>query len=193
MTDEPAVATSGRVKTWSGALAILATLCVLPPCLPAQTPNPLDDIAFLAGGTWQGGGRWPDSTVMRVDVRYFWGPTRRVLHFETYDLETGERRLLYEGWILFDRTRGKLVQWNVKPTGETDVSEYDHVDSTGFEVVSTNTRSSVRRTGPDMFRWELRVPKDGAWTVILNATYRHVPASAGRPEPFAVRRLRGTD
>jgi hypothetical protein len=157
------------------ALALAAAALMLGAAsrqLPVQTPDRLAPVAFLAGGTWRGTGRWPDGTPLRDEVRYFWGPTRRTLHFESYDLTNGERRLLYEGWILFDPAKGKLVQWNVKPTGEIDVREFGQADSTGFEVIGPNTRSVVRRAGPDTFTWELRVPKDGQWNVILEATYR---------------------
>jgi hypothetical protein len=128
-------------------------------------------LAFLAGGTWTGEGRWPDGSGMRVEVRYFWGPTRHVLHFETYDLEGGERRLLYEGMIMTDPTRGGLEQWNVKPTGEVDVSEVTRADSTGFDVRGAHTRSTVVRTGPDAFLWRLDVPAEGGWSTVLQARY----------------------
>ncbi len=133
------------------ALAIVATLCVLPRCLPAQDPNPLEGVAFLAGGTWQGEGRWPDGTAMRVDVRYFWGPTRRVLHFETYDLETGERRLLYEGLILFDPSRRKLVQWMSNP--RPDSVPLSHREMMRGRTQRAGRAGKAPLPGPDRLHW----------------------------------------
>jgi hypothetical protein len=148
---------------------------------PATSADPLAPLAFLAGGTWRGEGRWPDGSALRDEVRYFWGPTRHLLHFESFDLTSGDRRLLYEGVIVFDPSRGKLTQWNIKPTGEVDVREIDQVDATGFTVFGERTRSTVRRTGPDAFRWELRIPQDGAWNLILDATYTRADEPARPP------------
>jgi hypothetical protein len=138
----------------------------------AQQSDPLAPVSFLAGGKWLGEGRWPDGSPLRVEERYFWGPTKRVLHFETDDLATGQRHLLYEGIILFDAHRGRIVQWNIKPTGELSESEVTHSDSTGWEVKGANTWSVMRYRGANEFRWELRVRQDSTWKPILDATYR---------------------
>lgn len=66
-----------------------------------ESSDPLAPVASLAGGTWVGEGKWPDGSILKVEQRYFWGPnfwgpTKRVLHFETYDLASGERHLLYD-------------------------------------------------------------------------------------------------
>jgi hypothetical protein len=153
------------------AIAGLVTLPAAAGRLQGQAPDSVASVGFLAGGTWLGEGRWPDGSQLKVEVRYFWGPTRQVLHFESFDLAEGHRALLYEGMIVFDPARGRLAQWNVKPDGEVNVSEIVHPDSTGFEVVGAHTRSTIRRIGSDRFRWELRVPKDGGWNTILEATY----------------------
>ncbi len=149
--------------------------------LHAQGKASLEPFAFLAGGTWEGTGRWPDGSAMRVQVRYFWGPTHRLLHFETWDLETGQRVPLYEGQIFFDPARAKFVQWNMKPTGELDVSEFDRIEPGRFEVNAPHTRSVVRQTGPDEFHWELRVPQGDTWQLILDATYRRMKGSSSEP------------
>jgi hypothetical protein len=171
---------NGRRSYRLGALALCAVLtggAVLPGSPKdrvIQTPDPLEAVAFLAGGTWVGTGRWPDGSELHVEVRYFWGPTKHVLHFESVDLVGGVRQLLYEGMIVRDPARGRLVQWNVKPTGDVDVSEIERADTTGYEVHGAHTRSTVRRAGPDTFHWELRVPQHDVWTTILDATYTRV-------------------
>ena len=138
----------------------------------AQTVDPMAPVAFLEGGTWLGEGKWPDGSVLRVEVRYFWGPTKRVLHFETYDLATGERKLIYEGILFFDVKRGRLVQYNFKLTGELDESELIEANSKGYELRGANTRSVVEYTNTNEFEWRLRVQQAGEWKVILDAKYR---------------------
>jgi hypothetical protein len=165
-------------RTLSGIrpLAIAAAvLCAPGSSLPAQDTTSLASFAFLAGGTWEGTGRWPDSSTMRVQVHYFWGPTHRLLHFETWDYDTPTGRLLYEGVIFYDPARGKVVQWNMKPTGELDVSEFVRVEPGRLEVAGAHTRSVIRQSDTDEFHWELRVPKGDEWQLILDATYRRVP------------------
>lgn len=152
-----------------------SSLPTRPDAAPASAPtaaDPLAPVAFLVGGTWVGEGRWPDGSPLHVEIRYFWGPTKRLLHFETHDLARGPRQLLYEGLIFFDSKRGRIVQWNVRPTGAIDESEFTRADSTGLEVRAANTWSIIRPTGPDEFRWELRVRQDTTWRTILDAPHR---------------------
>lgn len=138
----------------------------------AQSPNPLEPISSLAGGTWIGEGKWPDGSPLRVENRFFWGATQRVLHFECYDLTGKERKLLYEGMLFFDPKRGKVVQWNFKPTGEATETVITEFNSTGYQVKGDTTWSIIRYGGANEFLWELRVPEGKEWKVILNATYR---------------------
>lgn len=134
--------------------------------------RPMSPVAPLAGGMWRAEGKWPDGSPLRVEVKYYWGPTRRVLHFETYDLATGLRKLLYEGLLFYDQKRDKIVQWNFKPTGERDESEVTAADSEGYEMKGENTWSLIRYKGVSEFAWELRVRQEGEWKTILNITYR---------------------
>jgi|GEM_PF-6468912 len=137
----------------------------------AQTPDPLEPVASLVGGRWFGDGTWPGGSALRVEQRYFWGPTRRVLHFETYDLSAGERTLLYEGLLFFDPKRSKIIQKNFKPTGDVDEIEMTRFDASGYEVKGEKTWSLIRYINPNEFSWELRIPQNGAWKSILNARY----------------------
>lgn len=158
---------------WTAILLIFASFCLAGPALAQQASDPMAPVAFLEGGTWRGEGKWPDGSVLRVEVRFFWGPTKRVLHFETHDLASGERKLLYEGLLFFDPKRGKIVQWNFKPNGELSESELTQASSTGYEVRGENTWSLVHYKGADEFVWELRVPQpSGEWKTILEAPHR---------------------
>lgn len=153
-------------------LAVLVFVFLAAVPVWAQAADPLAPIASLAGGTWIGEGKWPGGAPLKVEVRYFWGPTRRVLHFETYDLTGAERKLLYEGLYFFDPKRGRVVQWNFKPNGDLEEIEITTFNSAGYEVKGEKTWSIIRYGGPDEFLWELRVPEAAEWKTILNATYR---------------------
>lgn len=156
------------------ALAAGAALALATQSMGAQAPaeTSLAPLEFLAGGTWRGQGRWPDGSLLDVEVRYSWGPTRRVLHFVTHDLASGERRLLYEGFLFRDPARDRVVQWNIKTSGDIDVQEVLRADSSGYEVRAANTRSVIHRRTLNEFEWELRVPEGSAWRTILRASYR---------------------
>ncbi len=134
--------------------------------------DPLEPVAFLAGGTWVGTGAWPDGSPLHVEVRYFWGPTRRVVHFRTDNIVAGERHLLYEGLMLFDQRRQRIVQWNIKANGEMTEQELENADTTGFEMRGQGTWSRIRRTRADEFRWQLRNPRENGWAMIMDAHYQ---------------------
>jgi hypothetical protein len=152
----------------------MAALCFtfLNHTVHAQSQGTMDTVAFLEGGTWLGEGKWPDGSALRVEIRYFWGLTKRVLHFETHDLASGERKLIYEGILFFDAKRGKIVQYSFKPTGEVDESELTEANSKGYEVRGAKTRSLIQYTNTDEFKWELRVLQAGEWKAIMEARYR---------------------
>lgn len=118
----------------------------------AERSDSLPPVSFLAGGKWLGEGRWPDGSPLRVEIHYFWGRTKRALHFETNDLASGQRHLLYEGIIFYDARCGRITQWNIKPTGELSEWEVTHLDSTGWEVMGENTWSVLRYGGANEFR-----------------------------------------
>lgn len=153
-------------------LAVVVCFGLATSPVQAQEPDPLAPVAALAGGTWIGQGKWPDGSPLHVEVRYFWGPTKRVLHFETHDLTGKERKLLYEGLLFFDPQRGRIVQMNFKPAGGVDEMELTEANDKGYEVKGNNTWSIVRYNGPDEFLWELRIPESQGWKTILNAVHR---------------------
>jgi len=160
----------------SAVLLLVLSVCCVAPCLAEQPPaDPLQPFAALAGGTWLGEGTWPDGSPLKVEIRYFWGPTKRLLHFETYDLTSADKAILYEGFLLFDEKRGKVVQYNVKPTGEVSEQVVESADSKGFAINGPQTRSIVRYEEPDVFVWELRVPEGSEWKLIMKAVHRRRP------------------
>lgn len=179
---------SGRARAARSLALCLALLgCATAPRARAQPPatppataqpaatgepaDPLAPVAFLEGGTWRGEGKWPDGSLLRVEQRFHWGPTRRVLHFDAYGLASGARTLLYEGLLFRDGRRGKLVQWNFKPDGELTETEVTRVNGDGYEVQGPNSWSIIRKLGADEFGWELRVKQGDQWKPILNATF----------------------
>lgn len=160
-------------RKFSFSIIIPLLLLLADPCWPTRglEPDPLAPVALLVGGRWFGNGKWPDGSPLLVEQQYFWGPTRRVLHFETYDLSGNERSLLYEGLLFFDPKRSKVVQMNFKPTGGVDEIELSQFDADGYEAKGEKTWSLIRYRGPDQMTWELRISQNGVWKTILNATY----------------------
>lgn len=155
------------------AVLCAAFACLsLPAGIRAAPADPLAPLAALEGGVWHVTGKWPDGTPLATDVRYFWGATKRVLHFETHDVSGDRRRLLYEGMLFFDPRRDLLVQYNVKPSGAVDELAWTAAGDGRYEVQGTNTRSTIRFVGADELRWELRVQQAGEWKAILDAAYR---------------------
>ena len=167
MLDLPSVRSSVAIA------ATLALSSAAPPHQPARpVPDPLAPFSFLVGGTWDGRGAWPDGSNFRVELRYTWGATHRLLHFTTYEWKESRREPLYEGVVFFDPARDAVFQWNVKPDGSIAESRVTRADSTGYAVLGAHTRSTIRRTGPNEMHWILEVPRDSAWQTILDAPHR---------------------
>jgi hypothetical protein len=166
----------GSVSARRALLTTCLSACLF---LPAPTPGvqaaePLAPVAFLAGGIWRGTGIFPDGTPLNVEERYFWGPTRRILHFEAFSLASGERHLLYEGFVFFDVKRGRILQFNFKPGGEHTESEITSASAEGYEVRGEIAWSLIRYSGANEYLWEVRVKQNGEWKSVLHATYTRV-------------------
>lgn len=151
-----------------GAIVALA----IPQRASGQDHGRLASLGFLAG-TWIGRteGSGPQ---IHVETRFFWGPTGRVLHFETYDLSERKRELLYEGHVQCDPKEAGCQQFNIKPNGDLNRFEVQ-VDSNGFLAIGANTRSVIRRTSEDSMQWHLRANVNGEWKDIMTTVYRRSP------------------
>lgn len=160
-------------------IAGLTSVLSFTPQARAQEEDRIGAFRPLVGGTWIGEGTWPDGSPMRVEQRYFWGPTERILHFHTWDLVDGRRDLLYEGVVYVDPVSGRVVQINVKTNGEVTRQEVARSDGAGYEISGPQTRSTVRYEADDVFTWELRVRQEDEWKVILTAEYRRHPQAGG--------------
>jgi len=156
---------------------VCLTTLVLIAASPARhalrsAPDPLAPFAFLVGGVWDGRGTWPDGSPLHVELHYSWGATQRLLHFTTHEWSGTRREPLYEGIVFYDPTRSAVFQWNVKTDGSITESRIAHADSSGYAVVSPNTRSTIQRTGPDEMHWILQIPMDSTWHTIMDAPHR---------------------
>jgi hypothetical protein len=127
--------------------------------------------ASLAGGTWHSSTKWPDGTPFEVEIKYFWGPTKQALHFETYEPSDGKSVLIYEGVIYFDPSRNKIIQLNIKPNGDVNEFEARSISDDAIEVMGSKTKSIVRRISENEFDWELYIPDGNGWKQILNARH----------------------
>ena len=179
---------SGR---FAFAAAMWAATAVAPLAAEASTPAAaesaprcegisLDALAPLVG-TWIGLGKWPDGSALHVRQRFWFGPTRRLLHFESHDLSGAEPRLLYEGIVFVDPDDGCGRQWNFTPDGKLTRSLLSDLDARGFVVRGASTHSTVR-IEEEGFRWLLEVEREGRRERVMEASYRRetaVPAGSG--------------
>lgn len=170
---------------WAGPTVALAEQP--PSATPAAEPAPrcegvsLDGLAPLVG-TWIGRGAWPDGSLLHVRQRFWFGPTRRLLHFESHDLSGTEPRPLYEGIVFVDPDDGCGRQWNYTPDGKLTRSLLSDLDAHGFVVRGAHTHSTVR-IEDEGFRWLLEVDRDGRRERVMEAVYRReaeAPSSRGK-------------
>ena len=130
--------------------------------------------ASLAGGTWRSSTKWPDGTPFEVEIKYYWGPTKQALHFETYEPSDGKSILIYEGLIYFDPSRDKIIQLNIKPNGDVNEYEAGSISNDTIEVRGSKTKSIIRRISENEFDWELYIPDGNGWKLILSARHYRI-------------------
>ena len=134
----------------------------------------LNTVAFLAGGTWHSSTKWPDGTPFDVEIKYYWGPTKQALHFETYEPSDGKLALIYEGLLYFDPQRDVIIQLNIKPNGEVNEYEVRPVSENAYEVMGAKTKSVVQRVTENEFDWELYLPDGNGWKKFFTARHYRV-------------------
>jgi hypothetical protein len=156
---------------------------VTPVVAQASTPapNPVEDLAWLVGGTWVAESTLPDGAPATIEARFRTHHKKAI----TYSLvkKSGGRVLpSVEGICGWHPTRRTLVLWEVDQDGNVTESTlraegrrvlYDEVIH-GADGSKLPVRAEVVRDDDDRFVFKASVEKNGAWPVVFEAVYERV-------------------
>lgn len=171
-------------------IAVVAVLIGLARPLKPETqpaaPNPLDQLAWMIGGTWTAGGdKGPDGKPFHVECKLSWSENHCEIKFTTWFLIDGKLTPIYEGFyawhpakkkftFLYTDNEGALTEGEATMTGDHLDMEFQIVEVSG---TAHTLRSTIVRTGPDGYDWNVRGQnKDGEWFVIFGLKYQRKPA-----------------
>ncbi len=174
-------------KTGLSVLLLAGVLGVAGPArsqVAAAPSNPLDQLAWMVGGTWTAlGDKGPDGKPFRVEMSCHWGENHRVLKFTTWFMVDGKLTPVYEGiyaWhpakkkfvFLYTDDHGQLTEGEAAMTGDHLEQEFQIV---GADGAAHSFRSTIVRRGQDDYDWNVQNQKDGAWVVMFGLKYKRRP------------------
>jgi len=150
------------------------------------TSNPVDQLAWFIGGTWTADGdKGADGKPFHVETQFQWATNHRALIFTTRFRIDGKLVPVYQGlyaWhpaqkkfnFLYTDNEGAMTQGAASWDGTSLEQEFQIVEPDG---TSRNFRSTVKRTSPNEYDWNVRHQnKEGAWVPMFALTYTRKPA-----------------
>ena len=177
-----------RAKIGLGVLMLAVGLATAVPAwsqAAVASSNPLDQLAWMTGGTWTADGdKGPDGKPFHVEMSCHWGKNHRVLEFTTWFMVGGKLTPVYEGIYAWHPAKKKFVFYYTNDDGELTEGEAamtgDHLEQE-FQIVGVDGaahafRSTIVRRGQDDYDWNVQNQKDGAWVVLFGLKYKRRPA-----------------
>jgi len=172
------------------ALWMLAVSCSLAAGVaaaqqPPPTANPLDQLGWLAGGTWTAEEPASNGPPLTVRLHCRWAPTNKAILFDVNFFSAGRETPQYDGMYVWHPGKGKLVLWQVNRKGEVAEGELtlngremdqtvhvSHPDGTAHFL-----KAHYTRLGDDSFRFKafFRVSESDPWQEALELVYTRGP------------------
>lgn len=171
-------------------VSVMAVLMGLAGSLKSQSPpapqNPLDPLAWRIGGTWTADGdKGADGKPFHVESKFNWTENHRGLKFTTWFLINGKLAPVYDGLYAWHPAKKKFTFLYTDNEGSMTEGEAtwnsDHLEQE-FQIVGADGtahifRSTIVRTGPDDYDWNVRHQnKEGEWVVMFGLKYKRKPA-----------------
>ncbi len=174
-----------RIRVFVSLVAVLLGLAgPLKSQSQAEDQNPLNQLAWMMGGTWTADGD-NGGKPFHVESKLNWTENHRGMKFTTWFLIDGKLVPVYEGlyaWhpakkkftFLYTDNHGNLTEGEATMTGDHLEQEFQIV---GVDGTAHTLRSTIVRTGPNDYDWNVQhQDKDGKWVVIFGLKYKRKPA-----------------
>lgn len=176
------------MNTHKAVLTLLLSIICLSAAGPvaAQTTyagdNPLDQIAWVVGGTWVAKSKAPDGSSVTIQFACKWASHKRLITYTIIKKYVDKTVPTIEGMIGWHPGKKQLVLWEMDNEGNLTESllivtgnnlSYNEViykkDGATLPV-----RAETIRQGEDAFVFKASVPKEGEWLEVFRADYQRV-------------------
>lgn len=152
----------------------------------APAPNPIQQLAWLVGGTWiaheeaSGGAPPPE---VRLNCR--WSGTKKAIFYDVSFLSGGRETPQYDGMYVWHPGRGKFVLWQVNRKGEVAEGEVvvsgkemdqavriSHPDGSAHFL-----KAHYTRLDDNTFRFKafFRLAESDPWQDAIDLVYKRTP------------------
>src|SRR5437016_6193858 len=146
----------------------------------SNAANPLDDIAWMKGGTWVAEVKDKEGNVAtRIETRIRGSENGHLNKFTTTFIERNRPHLQYEGVYLYDPANKWIAFYYTDSEGNFTRGHAAFANGTltqDFEIVHANgqadtLRSLVVRDGENAYNWNVMSKKSGDWAEIFRLRY----------------------
>jgi hypothetical protein len=147
---------------------------------PQPASSPLDDIAWMKGGTWVAEVKDKDGNVAtRIETRIRGSENGHLNKFTTTFIEHNRPHLQYEGVYLYDPANKWIAFYYTDSEGNFTRGHAAFANGTltqDFDIVHANgqadtLRSLVVRDGENAYNWDVLSKKTGDWKEIIHLRY----------------------
>jgi hypothetical protein len=169
-----------------GALAVMPATA-RPQETSAPAPNPIQQLAWLVGGTWTTREQASDGAPpleVRLDCR--WSGTKNAILFDVSFFSAGRETPQYDGMYVWHPGKGKFVLWQVNRKGEVaegelvlNGKEMDQTARVSHPDGSAHfLKAHYTRLDDNSFRFKafFRLAESDAWQDALDVVYKRSPS-----------------
>jgi len=157
----------------------LLVLALLGSSAGAQTPRPIDSLAWLVGGVWIADASKLGGGLQRIEVRYEWAPTKNFIRFATIFVSDQGPLVNYAGNIYsygsgssetlamwYMDAKGAITQGNISGPGDRWSLTFD--SAAGGKT--TTYRVDLVKKAANTYGWTVS-SLDGAWKPLFSLDY----------------------
>jgi hypothetical protein len=152
----------------------------------APAANPIEQLAWLVGGTWTTQEQNSDGPPLVVRLNCRWTGTRNAILFDVSFLSGDKETSQYDGMYVWHPGKGKFVLWQVNRKGEVAEGELtvngqemdqtvhvSHLDGSAHFL-----KAHYVRLNDNAFRFKasFRVSESDAWQDAVDLVYKRNPA-----------------
>ncbi len=142
--------------------------------------HPLEQLAWLVGGTWIAETTTPDGNTATVEATYRWADHRQAIQYTLLRRSAGKVQPALEGICGWHPVKKQLVLWEMDAKGSLtegtvtvkEGGQHHEEVIYGADGSTLPVRAEITRDGDDSFLFRALVEKDGEWTEVFRSTYR---------------------
>lgn len=166
----------------STLLSILLLCIMTVDSKAASSENPLDEIAWLVGGTWVAESKTPEASPVTTEAAFDWASHKKAILYSIVRKYENKTVPTLEGVCAWHPGKKQLVLLEVDNEGnltESIVTVYGtkvSYEELIYQASGTTqpVRAQTTREGEDAFIFSASVPQEGEWRDVFLARYKRV-------------------